>query len=412
MGWRTTAQNYNLNRDYVKADSPEMQAMLGLINQWDPLVYVDMHVTNGAKFEHDISVQLEPVRSGDPLLHRDGLALRDNVINALQQSGSLARPFYYAFDVEDDPASGFTDSVPTPRFSHGYFPLRNRFAMLVETHSWKDYPTRVRISKNMIMATVGQLAQHGASWRTQAQAADLASSKLAGQPVTLTWRSLDTARSIDFHAYAWQYSHSDISGARMVNYDENRPQRIQVKLRDQVAPSMVLAAPGAGYLIPPALASQMAAKLQQHGIAFRRLQQALPTQAVQAFRASKTEFASQPYEQRNIGAGALFVPIAQPKARLIMTMLEPQCPDSLAAWGFFNQAYEKKEYMEAYVAEEVARAQLAKDPLLAKAFADKLASDPQFAASPEARLEFFARRHPSWDDQYQLYPIFRLAHQP
>ncbi|MEP6633661.1 MAG: M14 family zinc carboxypeptidase, partial [Luteimonas sp.] len=64
MGWRTTAQNYNLNRDYVKADAPEMQAMLALVNAWDPLAYIDLHVTDGAKFEHDVSIQVEPVHSG------------------------------------------------------------------------------------------------------------------------------------------------------------------------------------------------------------------------------------------------------------------------------------------------------------------------------------------------------------
>jgi murein tripeptide amidase MpaA len=65
MGWRTTAQNYNLNRDYVKADAPEMQAMLALVNAWDPLAYVDLHVTDGAKFEPDVSIQVEPVHGGD-----------------------------------------------------------------------------------------------------------------------------------------------------------------------------------------------------------------------------------------------------------------------------------------------------------------------------------------------------------
>jgi murein tripeptide amidase MpaA len=60
MGWRTSAQNANLNRDYAKADTPEMQAMLRLVNQWDPLITVDLHVTDGAKFEHDVSVQVEP----------------------------------------------------------------------------------------------------------------------------------------------------------------------------------------------------------------------------------------------------------------------------------------------------------------------------------------------------------------
>src|SRR5690606_20133302 len=85
MGWRTTAQNYNLNRDYVKADAPEMQAMLALVDAWDPLVAVDLHVTDGAKFEHDVSIQVEPVHAGDAALREAGTALRDAVIGALAE---------------------------------------------------------------------------------------------------------------------------------------------------------------------------------------------------------------------------------------------------------------------------------------------------------------------------------------
>ncbi|WP_316685303.1 M14 family metallopeptidase [Undibacterium sp. Jales W-56] len=135
MGWRTTAQNVNLNRDYMKADSAEMQAMLKLINDWDPLATIDLHVTDGAKFEHDISIQVEPVNSGDAGLRQSGRQLRDAVIADLARQGSLPLPFYMSFAKEDDPLSGFVDSVPPPRFSHGYFALRNRFGMLVETHS-------------------------------------------------------------------------------------------------------------------------------------------------------------------------------------------------------------------------------------------------------------------------------------
>ena len=47
-----------------------------------------------------------------------------------------------------------------------------------------------------------------------------------------------------------------------------------------------------------------------------------------------------------------------------MTLLEPGSPDSLVGWGFFTAAFERKEYMEAYVAEDVAAAMLAKDPAL------------------------------------------------
>ncbi|WP_044101124.1 M14 family metallopeptidase, partial [Xanthomonas citri] len=170
MGWRTTAQNLNLNRDYVKADAPEMQAMLQLVQQWDPLMVVDLHVTDGAKFEHDVSVQVEPVHAGDTTLQRDGTRWRDAVLADLKKQGSLPLPYYPSFVHEDDPSSGFADDVSPPRFSHGYFLLRNRFGMLVETHSWKDYPTRVRITRNAIVSVLQQAARHGSQWRADALA--------------------------------------------------------------------------------------------------------------------------------------------------------------------------------------------------------------------------------------------------
>ncbi len=61
MGRRVTPQNFNLNRDYTKADAPEMQSMLKLLDAWDPVLYVDLHVTDGAQFEPDVANNLEPV---------------------------------------------------------------------------------------------------------------------------------------------------------------------------------------------------------------------------------------------------------------------------------------------------------------------------------------------------------------
>jgi hypothetical protein len=117
-------------------------------------------------------------------------------------------------------------------------------------------------------------------------------------------------------------------------------------------------------------------------------------------------------EPRKVAKGALFVPVAQPKARLVVAMFEPQAPDSLLAWGLFNTAFERKEYMEEYVAEDVAREQMAADPALAAAFRNRVATDPVFAKDAHARLEFFARRHASWDERLNLYPVMRLAVAP
>lgn len=422
MGWRTTAQNYNLNRDYVKADAPEMQAMLALVNAWDPLAYIDLHVTDGAQFQPDVSIQVEPVHGGDEELKRAGAALQQAVMADLKAQGSDPKPYYISFDKEDDPQSGFVDSMPTPRFSTGYFPLRNRFAMLVETHSWKDYPTRVRITHNTIISLLNQVAQHGKQWQKLAQEADARAATLAGAEVPLSYRTTFNSKTIDFPGYEYTRAYSEISGGLMTHYDESKPQVWQVPLRDEVVPDLRVNAPLGGYIVPAADAAWIGAKLKQHGIVFKTIGDQMAAE-VETFRATKTRFGTQSFEGHqslavegdwkrercNLVKGALFVPIAQPKARLVMTMLEPRDADGLLAWGEFNNAFERKEYMEAYVAEDVARAQLEADPALRAEFQKKLDSDPEFNKSPARRLEFFAQRHPSWDERFNLYPVMRTA---
>lgn len=426
MGWRTTAQNFNLNRDYVKADAPEMRAMLRLVQAWDPLAMVDLHATDGAQFEHDISIQVEPLHAGDPGLRAIGRAWRDAVIDDLARQGSRPLAFYPSFVEMDNPASGFADDVPPPRFSHGYFLLRNRLGMLVETHSWKPYPERVRITRNTIVSVLGQMAAHGAQWRREADAADTRAAKLGGRSEPLAWKAGEHARTVDFLGYAYTRTPSDVSGALMTRYDETTPQVWHVPLRDDVVPSLSTVAPRAGYLVPPAWAAFVQPSLEAHGVAFHRLDAAWPAAPVQAFRTDAPKFGAASMEgrqrlslegawapePRDVGAGALYVPLAQPLARLVLALFEPQAPDSLAAWGGFNVAFERKEYMEDYVAEDVARAMLADDPALRDEFQRRLAADPAFAGDAGARLDFFYRRHPAWDERYGLYPVLRLDQPP
>jgi hypothetical protein len=426
MGWRTTAQNFNLNRDYVKADAPEMQAMLALVNAWDPLAYVDLHVTDGAMFQHDVSIQVEPVYSGDPEFRKDGLALRSGIIGDIGKLGSSPQSYYMSFVSTDDPASGFADAVYAPRFSTGYFQLRNRIGVLVETHSWKDYPTRVRVTHNTVISILDQVAQHGRQWQQDAAAADLRSARLAGTPVALSYKTTDKTHMVDFQGYAYTRTQSDVSGMTMTHYDETKPQVWHVPLRDEVVADLEVVAPGAGYIVPAAFADMVGKKLRQHDIAFRTLDKGAAGAEVETFRADQARFSATSFEShqrltveggwkhepRAIAGGSLFVPIAQPKARLVMALLEPQAPDSLLAWGAFNNAFERKEYMEEYVAEDVARAQMAADPALAAEFRHKVETDEAFAKNPHARLEFFARRHASWDERLNLYPVMRASVAP
>ncbi|GAB2501561.1 M14 family metallopeptidase [Pseudoxanthomonas sangjuensis] len=421
MGFRTTAQRYNLNRDYVKADSPEMQAMLDLVQRWDPLVTLDLHVTDGAKFRHDISITGEPTNSGDEALREAGRALKDGIVAKLATQGSLPLGFYPSFVVDDDPASGFVDDVSTPRFSHGYFQLRNRIGILVETHSWRTYPERVRATHDTVLDALELTAANAQHWLALAHAADARAARLGGRPVALDHKATDAVRTVDFLSYEYTRSPSEISGATMTRYDESKPQVWKLPLRDTIVPDTVVVAPKGGYFVPPEYAAMVARWLLQHGIDYRVLANSTSHVKVQAFVADKVEFAANSVEghQRatvrgawqddtvGIAAGTLYVPIAQAKSRLLVNLLEPQAPDSMAAWGEFNNAFERKEYMEAYVAEEQARLMLARDPKLKAEFEKKLKDDPAFAKDPQARLEFFYRRHPAWDTGYNRYPVLR-----
>jgi hypothetical protein len=426
MGWRATAQNLNLNRDYMKADAPEMRAMLALIQRWDPLVYVDLHVTDGAKFRHDVAIQVEPVNSGDEPLRAAGRALRTGTIDYLTARGGMPLPFYPSFVNADDPSSGFEDGVSTPRFSLGYMQLRNRMAMLVETHSWRPYPYRVRTTHDAIVAVLQQVAANGPTWRALEAAADERASRLAGQSVALDYKATGAPRTIEFKGYAYTRAPSAVSGALMTRYDESKPQVWKIPLRDTVLPSTTATAPGAGYVVPAAWADRVVPLLDAHGIRYERVAGALPRVDAQAWRANAISFSADSFEGHQrldakgdwsattqaLAAGALFVPIAQPKARLVMGLLEPRAPDALTGWGEFNAAFERKEYMEDYVAEEEAEKMLAADPALRAEFDKRLHDDAAFAASPQQRLEFFYRRHSAWDERYGLYPVLRVDRDP
>jgi hypothetical protein len=423
MGWRVTAQNFNLNRDYTKADAPEMQAMLRLLDAWDPVLYVDLHVTDGARFEVDVSNNLEPMRTGDAEMQAGGKALMKELNDTLKSQGSHPIDFYPTLRETDDPASGFDVSTYPPRFSTGYWAARNRFSLLVETHSWKDYPTRVRVTHNILMKLSDMMAKQGKAWRALARDADSRAERLGGQDVTLEYDVGPHTVTIDFRGYAYTRELSAISGGLVTHYDPTKPQTWHIPYRDTLVPRLTVRAPRGGYVIPAAYAEWMGERLSIHGIHFERLDRAARAANVEAFRATRAQFATRPFEghftakltgewkaeKRDVPAGSLMVPIAQPKARLIMALLEPEASDSYAAWGFFNIAFEQKEYMEPYVAEDVAREMLARNPALATEFKQKLAADPGFARSPQARLDFFYERHPAYDEQLNLYPVLRIA---
>jgi hypothetical protein len=213
-----------------------------------------------------------------------------------------------------------------------------------------------------------------------------------------------------------------VSGTTRIVYDETRPETWRVPLVTDTKPAAVVRAPRAGYLVAPAYAALFRDKLDRHGFRTIVVEEERRGVAVEVFEATSVAFDTAPYEgrqrvtltgnwtreTRDVAAGSLFVPVAQPAARLLIHLLEPVAPDSLVAWGLVNAVFEQKEYIESYVVEELAEAMLREDPALGREFVARLAADPQFAGSPKQRLDFFYRRSPHWDARKDVVPILRI----
>src|SRR4030095_6289658 len=143
MGWRTTSSYQNLNRDYMKADTPETRAWLSLWNQWKPDLFIDCHVTDGADYQYNITYQHEHHAGVAPSV----LAWEEKVIDKLvapatEASGNVVSWYLEFIDNRELP-KGIRDFNGSPRFSTGYTPLRNRPGILIETHMLKPYRPRV-----------------------------------------------------------------------------------------------------------------------------------------------------------------------------------------------------------------------------------------------------------------------------
>jgi hypothetical protein len=417
MGFRTNAARLNLNRDYVKADAPETQAVLRVLAEDDPVLLVDLHTTDGAKFEHDISITTAPVAPRGDHLEATAAALAATVVHRLTALGNLPVGFYPSFLKDDDPTSGFALGESPPRFSHFYLASRSRLGMLVETHSWRTYRERAASTYHALQAILELAVTDAQQWLGVEAAAATADLALRGTTVPMVWEPGPHATTIAFRGYAYRKQPSEISGADWFSYDEKVPQIWNVPLYDELVPKISVAVPREGYIIDGGFAPVVAAELDRHGIQHEPIAGRV---AVEAFRVQRVTYPPQfegrarvdldgawAPETRVLDRGAIFVTTAQPHVRLILQLLDPALPDSLAQWGFFDTVFERKEYMESYVTEEAARAMLAKDPALRATFDAALAADPALAKDPAKRLEWFYRRHPAWDERQDLLPVYR-----
>jgi hypothetical protein len=422
-GWRTNARNLNLNRDFTKLETEGVRALVEVMNGWQPDLYLDIHVTDGADYQYDITYGFNGPHAWSPATAG---WLRDVYSPAiddwLRSDGHVPGPLLLDVD-GGDLRTGVVEWTASPRYSHAYGDARHLASILVENHSLKPFEQRVLGTYSLLLGTMRLLGEQFDGLRRASRADATASASevpLAFEP--------GPAYASDLLGVSHDYQASPVTGRPTLRWT-GRPQDIDARITPMSQVSASVRRP-ASYFIPREWAP-VAEKLRAHGIVVSTV--ASPTRVrVERYRLPEAGAASEGTgggegwfegrmridsgqvlaepEELELQPGDFVVQTDQRLGTLAVLLLEPASPDSLFQWGYMMEILQRTEYFEEYVMEPLAQQMLAEDPELADAFEAQLLRDEAFAGSARDRLEWFYRRTAYFDPQYRRYPIVRSLH--
>lgn len=422
MGWRTTAQNLNLNRDYLKADAPEMQAWLKLFNHWLPDFLVDCHVTDGADYQYVITYALETHGNMEKKLSDwTSTILESYLVAGMEKSAMPVFP-YVEFREWHDPRSGLVINAAPPMLSQGYCAVQNRPALLIESHMLKPYKQRVEGTYEMLRLVLQKMNDEADNLKKLIAGADTFTKGEEFRKVQFPLRyseSFADSVMIDFRGVEYTVDTSDLTGGLWFKYDKSKPVAWRIPMFPNPRPEALVNLPEA-YIIPPQY-TEIINRLKLHGVEMREIKEE-QTLDVSTYRFSNARWQQRSYEgrhklqctvnesveRRTFPAGSMLISMNQRTARVIAHLLEPLSPDSFVSWGFFDAVFEQKEYFETYVMEPEARKMIRENPALKEEFEKLKASDKAFAADQYAQLMWFYNKTPWSDHQFNLYPVGRI----
>jgi len=419
QGWRHTATNQNLNRDFMKLDQAEMQAVMGLIEKYDPTLYVDIHVTDGIDYQYDVTYGFNGENGAYTRSPAISAWLNDAfkpaMNGALEAQGHIPGELVFAIN-DRDPKAGMNDGGLAERYSNGWGSAAHVPTILIENHSLKPHEQRVLGTYVFLEEALTLLANKGADLK----AAIAADKTLRPTEIPANFAP-DTEPSYirAFKGILYETYESVASGGKELRWlGQPDPVLWQVPYFAS-HPTLTLNRPTAYWV--PSYRTDVIERLKMHGVQMETLT-APRTVSVDLLRLEDPVIAPRTNEghvqisvktveaERHdwiYPAGSVRVPTDQPMGDIVVLLLEPQSSESFFAWGMFPEILNRVEYIEGYAIAPMAEKMLAADPALKAEFEAKLAADPTFAADQDARLGWFYERTPFYDQRYRLYPVGR-----
>ncbi|RXE94829.1 peptidase M14 [Pseudoalteromonas sp. PS5] len=415
MGFRTNGKNLNLNRDYTKLDTPGIRAIMSVINEYKPDLYIDVHVTDGADYQYDVTYGFNPSFASESPAIAQVLEnqLSPEIDKALRKQGHIPGPLVFVMDKRDF-KQGLAGWVATPRFSNGWGDLKGLPTILVENHSLKPYKQRVLGTYVFMDGVIDGLANNIDILREAVKK----EAEFLPKKLVVERSYAKTPDFIQFKGIEYKQFESALSGHVEAKYLGTPVDYEKLPIYWQKEVKTIVNVPEQFY-IPPAY-PEVVEKLELHGVEVIKLPASSVVENVTQAAVSDYQFDSVPFESRfRVKASFNFnvlpekvdvsgwykVETAQPSGELATHLLHPKAPDSFFAWGEFNTIFQRTEYVENYALEPFARKMLKQNPAMALAFDKKIREDKKFANDSKARMEWLYARTPFYDSAYLKYPV-------
>lgn len=359
VGTRANAQDLDLNRDHMKLESPEARSLMSLLNAYDPHLAIDLHTTNGSYHAYHLTYSLPLHPNTAPKivdwLRGDWLPSITKTIKAKD-----GWDFYYYGNLQPEPGSaggsgGAQRSWVTfdhrPRFNNNYLGLRNRLAILSEAYSYLPFDERIAVTRRFVIEILDFAKTRGAEIRRVVEDADKAS--IVGQTLAVRAKT-KRGSEVDILLGGVKHVAHPYTGAEMLQRtDERKVERMPEWGTFEATDTE--RAPTA-YLVPAEL-TKVIELLEAHGAKVTRLKADTPIEteefviattdvaprAFQNHRERTVTGAYRPSAAKSQPAGTVVVPMNQPLARVIFTLLEPRSDDGVVNWNVLDDVMEKFE---------------------------------------------------------------------
>jgi hypothetical protein len=353
VGVRYNGQFLDLNRDAMKAESPEVRGVLtNVFNRWDPAVFMDCHTTDGSYHVEPTTFTWMVNPDGDnSLISYMHEKMMPEMSKTLSVRYKTENCFYGEFFDMMDPEKGWVYDALDPRYMTNYFGIRNRLGILNENYVYADFKSRVMGCYYLIHSLMDYTSAHKSEIENMLSEVDKKTINRGANPaVTDSFAIEFNLRPLPGKVTIKTYEAELINNTNGWNNYRRTEKRKDVTVPYYIDyyPKKNVRFPFA-YLITtsdPAITDQ----LKTHGIKIEKLSSDSKIE-VQRFEISDLKGAPKLNQghytntingtyfsgQVEFPAGTIVVRTAQPLGNLVAYLLEPQSNDGLVFWNFFDR---------------------------------------------------------------------------